>query len=212
MVDDPCADGVVQDVVDGVAEVALGVDDPRREACAEEVAGALVPQVEAERVRAVEPLDAGGELRLRRVEDEMDVVVHEAEGVAVPPVAVDGRSEAPEIAEPVVVVADDRGAVDPTRGHVEITVGESRTEHARHPVDGRRGGISRRRARTNRHAFVTLSSRFHRPIGTLSQGLTLVFAPRQRPAPQLPRRATMLQTRRGSGTKSISRSPAMSVP
>ncbi len=100
------------------------------------MAGALVPVVEPPGVLAVQELDSGGEPRLRRVEHEVDVVAHQAVGVAVPLVAFDGLGEQAEIGEPVVVVAKDRRAVDAASSHVKVAVGELRTKDARHGLRG----------------------------------------------------------------------------
>jgi hypothetical protein len=86
------------------------------------VACALVPVVESLCVLAVEVLDSRRELRLRRVEHEVDVVAHQAEGLAVPAIALDRCGEQAEIGEPVVVVAEDRGPVDAAGSHVEVAV------------------------------------------------------------------------------------------
>ena len=77
------------------------------------MAGALVPVVEPPRVLPVQVLDSRRKPRLRSVEDQMDVIVHQAEGVAVPGVALDGLAEEAEIGDPVVIVTKDRGAVEP---------------------------------------------------------------------------------------------------
>ena len=134
MTDEAGPDRVVQDVRDRPAQVSLRVDHPGREPGAEQVTGSLVPVVEALCVHAVEKLDASREPRLRRVEDEVDVVAHQAEGVAVPAIALDGLGEEIEIGEPVVVVAKDRGAIDATTSHVEVAVRELRTKDARHDL------------------------------------------------------------------------------
>ena len=52
----------------------------------------------------------------------MDVVVHQAEGVAFPRVALDGEREQAEVGEPVVVVTEDRGPVDAAGSYVEVAV------------------------------------------------------------------------------------------
>src|SRR2546430_11275193 len=104
-------DRVLADVLAGVLEVTLGLDHPGREAGAEQVPAAAVAQVEPLGVAAAQVLDAGGQLRLRRLDDRVVVVRHQAEGVDVPAVAVDGLREQLEEGEPVVVVAHDRGPV-----------------------------------------------------------------------------------------------------
>jgi hypothetical protein len=155
-------DGVVQDVVDRVSQVLLRVDHPGGESGAEEVSRASVALVEAKGVRAVKPLDPGGELRLRRVENEVDVVVHQAERMAPPAVTGNGCGQAAEIREPIQVVADDRRAVDAASRHVEVTVRESRTERAGHSADGRRRATARCAARK----ILTLSARLRWRIET----------------------------------------------
>lgn len=127
---------VVEHVGDRVEELRLTVDHPRREAGAEQVAGALVAVVEPPGVLAVQELDSGGEPRPRRVEHEMDVVAHQAVRVAGPLVVLDGLGEQAEIGEPVVVVAKDHRAVDSASGYVKIAVGELRTKNARHGLRG----------------------------------------------------------------------------
>ncbi len=96
------------------------------------MAGALVSAVEPLRVLAVEILDSGRELRLCRVEDEVDVVAHQAEGVAVPAVELDSAGEQAEVGEPVVVVAEDPRAVNTASSHVEVAVRQVRPEDAGH--------------------------------------------------------------------------------
>jgi hypothetical protein len=59
VVDQSGPDGVVQHVLDRVVQVVLGVEHPRSETRAEQVARALVPVVEALCVLAVEVLDSG---------------------------------------------------------------------------------------------------------------------------------------------------------
>jgi len=132
VVDQSGPDGVVQHVGDCVEQLLLRVDHPGREASAEEVAGALVPVVEPPRVLPVQVLDSRRKPRLRSVEDQMDVIVHQAEGVAVPGVALDGLAEEAEIGDPVVIVTKDRGAVDAARGHVEVAVGKPGSKDAGH--------------------------------------------------------------------------------
>ena len=78
--------------------------------------------VEPLRVLAVEVLDSRGKLRLRRIEYEVDVVAHQAEGLAVPVIALDRCGELAEIGEAVMVVAEDRGPVDAAGRHVEVAV------------------------------------------------------------------------------------------
>jgi hypothetical protein len=114
-------------------------DHARAEAFAEQMALAPPAEVEALRVTATQVLDAGRELRLRRVDDDVVVVRHQAEHVDSPLVAVDRLREEREERAAVMVVADDVGAV-----------------HAagRHVVDGGRRELG---AEDSRHLAATLA-------------------------------------------------------
>jgi hypothetical protein len=124
----------------------------------------FVPVVESLCVLAVEVLDSGGELPSSRVEDEVDVVVHQAEGVAFPRVALDGEREQTQIGDPVVVVTEDVNAVDAACSDVEIAVRQVRSENAGHECQARRPWRTTMRDGTDRHPFATVS----RPHETLS--------------------------------------------
>jgi hypothetical protein len=126
------ADWVLDDVTAGGEQVALPVDGSRGEAVGEQVAEAAVPLVERLRVAALEPLDAAGELGLRAVEDEVVVRRHQAERVHRPAIALGARVDVGEEEAPVVVVAEDRAAVDPARHHVEVPVRKRGSWHPRH--------------------------------------------------------------------------------
>jgi hypothetical protein len=72
--------------------VLVVTDHPRREPIAEEMAPAIVPGVEPLGVHAEEGLHPGRELVPGCVDDEVDVVPHEAEGEHAPSViACDGE-------------------------------------------------------------------------------------------------------------------------
>jgi hypothetical protein len=91
------ADGVLEDVLDGVRQVAVAFDDPGREAVAEEVAPALVAAVERLCVGSVETPQAARESPELGLHDEVVVVRHQGDGVDAPPVALDlARQEAQE--------------------------------------------------------------------------------------------------------------------
>jgi hypothetical protein len=114
--------------------VLFALDDPGREAFAEEVAPALVLPVERLGVDAVEPAHPLGEAPELGLEDQMVVVRHQAERVHAPVVAFDLlREEAEEQAEIVRVPerrraghASRRDVVDPGRRQVV-----SRSPHTR---------------------------------------------------------------------------------
>jgi hypothetical protein len=77
---------VLVDVRDDLVEIPLVLDHLALEPPLEEVADAVVAAVEADRVQAVQALHPGGELRLGRVNDEVEVVVEQAPDDEVPPV------------------------------------------------------------------------------------------------------------------------------
>ncbi len=77
-------------------------------------------------------LDTRREPGLGRVYDEVHMVPHQAQGVAAPAVPFDRVGEEAEISAAVLVIAEDRRAVDAAGGHVEISVGQMRTQDSRH--------------------------------------------------------------------------------
>jgi hypothetical protein len=89
VVDEPRAHGVAQDVLDRPLVVLVVADHPAREARSEDVSVPAVAGVEALRVDAVQVLHAGREPLRRRLDDQVVVGAHEAERVALPPVARD---------------------------------------------------------------------------------------------------------------------------
>jgi hypothetical protein len=80
--------------------------------------------VERLRVPAFQQLEAAGQLGLRGVEDEVEVCRHEAERVHRPPVPLDAPRYELEEVTTILVVAEDRAAVDATREDVEVPVGQ----------------------------------------------------------------------------------------
>lgn len=132
-------------------------DDPRREARSEDVPVAVVPPVEALSVLAVEVLHAVGEPLDRRLDDQVVVRAHEAEGVAVPEVALDCDREHAEEAAPVVVVQVDESVPRPARRDVEDSVRKIAAKRSRHAADGNAAHARSVAPWTNRHAFATLA-------------------------------------------------------
>jgi hypothetical protein len=128
------------------------------------VAGAAVAPIEALRVDAAEVLDTRRQRRSSRLDDDVVVVVEQAEGVDRPFVPVDGRGQQTQEADAVDVVPDDLAAVNSSRRHVEGAVRQFGAANPRHDrtVGGARP-LGRPRAR-----FATLLRRIrHRgPAGT----------------------------------------------
>ena len=74
----------------------LTVDDRGLETALEQMPVQPVTPVEILRVAAKQPLHALGQVLLRRLDQQMDVVVHQAIRMACPPVAIDGGRESVE--------------------------------------------------------------------------------------------------------------------
>jgi hypothetical protein len=135
---EPGADRVVNDVAANGTELVLVFDGAAPEPLAEEVTPAAVAAVEALGVAAVQPLEAGRELGDGRLDDEVVVVPHQAEGVQAPVVLGDDESEEPEEVAAVVVVAVDRDLPGAAGRDVEEPVGEHVSRQAGHPARLRR--------------------------------------------------------------------------
>src|SRR5688500_2969756 len=75
-----CFDWVSGDVQSRCAQLRIGLDAGRAVAALEQVASALVTEVEFLGVAPVERLNAPGEARLGGFDQQMDVVCHEAVG------------------------------------------------------------------------------------------------------------------------------------
>jgi hypothetical protein len=138
--------------------VVFVLDNPGREAFAEQVAPALVAAVERLRVNAVQALHSGGEVLELCLDDEVVVVRHQAEDVDSPVVAVDhGREQAQEEAALFVVQEDRRSrysarcdVVDPERWELV-----ARATHVANVVAERPQATSQRTARGQTTALLS---------------------------------------------------------
>lgn len=104
---EPGGDGVPRDVADGDGQVRVVSDGGRAVAAAEEVSGPAVPSIELLGVRAVKLSHAVPEIGLTRLDEQMDVVVHQAVGETPPPLVLRDALEESEVSEPVEVVRED---------------------------------------------------------------------------------------------------------
>jgi hypothetical protein len=105
--------------------VVVVFDQARAEAVAEQVAPALVPRVEALGENPVQSLHPRREVLTERLDDDVEVVVHEAEDVDAPAEPPGDEHEESDPEPAVVVVAHDRHPCDAARGDVEdALVGE----------------------------------------------------------------------------------------
>lgn len=102
----------------------LVMDDPRREAGAEEMAGPPTMAVEPLGVDAVEPLDTCGEPLSGRLEYQVVVGAEEAKSVAAPAVALDRSGEKLQELAAVIVVQEDVLRSHATGCDVKVAVRE----------------------------------------------------------------------------------------
>jgi len=105
-------------------EVALAADHARGEAAAEEMPGAVVPAVEPLRMEEEQTVHSLRQVDRIALDDEVQVVVEQAPGVNVPAVATDHVPEDTDECSAIVIVDDDRAAVDPASDHVEAAMAE----------------------------------------------------------------------------------------
>jgi hypothetical protein len=114
---------VVDDVVEGLLVLLLGFDHPRPVALAEDVVATTVALVEGAGIGAVQVAHAVGEVRGRRLEDEVIVVAHQALRVHAPAVAPLDAPQDVEEDHAILAVERDRGAVVPGRPDVVVRPG-----------------------------------------------------------------------------------------
>ena len=95
-------------------EIGLGLEDARPISRVEEVAGEPVSSVEHLGVQHVEPVHPGGNVRVRRPQDEVVVVRHEAIRVALPVESPDDVAEDGEEQLAIIVVEHDWEFSDPS--------------------------------------------------------------------------------------------------
>jgi hypothetical protein len=126
---------VVEDVGEHVSEVTLVGRHARLEAALEEMPAPVVAAVEAHRVEAVQPLHAPRELGLRRLDQDVEVVVEQVPDVDRP---AEPRLDLHEQLPPrlaVEVVEHDRPLLDaPADDVVPGGTGQLRARNPRHPA------------------------------------------------------------------------------
>jgi hypothetical protein len=91
-----------------VRELKLVANGSAAEAVLEEMAHAPVLHVEQLRIEPVEHVHAAPEIRLARLDHEMNVVLHQAVGAAVPAKLMNDRTEQPQVLAPILVIEEDR--------------------------------------------------------------------------------------------------------
>src|SRR3954468_12958085 len=147
---DPCR--VLVDVRDHGRKVVVTLEHPRFEAALEEVAGAGIAAVEQHRVDAVQPLHPARELRLGRLDEEVEVVVEQIPRVHLPAEPLGDVHQELEPRFPIPVVEDDRPLLDAAADHV--VPGRARQLAPRHPRHV--PTLARRPLPRNRHEGTSL--------------------------------------------------------
>ncbi len=135
-------DRVVDDVLDGVVVLLLGLDHPRPEPLAEDVMLSAVALVESTGVLAVEVAHPVGEVRERGLDEQVVVVPQQAAGVEAPAVAPPDPLQDLDEDAAIPVVLEDRAVVVALRSDVVVGAGGEVAVGASHPGD--RSGDRRR--------------------------------------------------------------------
>src|SRR5262245_16870722 len=110
----------------------VALDSPGPKATLEDVTGGFVTFVEASRVSTVQPMHSLRELLLRRLDDEVVVIWHQAERLDVP---VEALLDAQERRTKLCVVGvspKDGGAFGTTSSHMEDAIRQRASRNARH--------------------------------------------------------------------------------
>jgi len=128
-------DRVVEDVVEGVVVLILGLDHLRPEPLPEDVMLAAMALVEGAGVLAVEVAHAVGEVGQRRLDEQVVMVAQQAPGVEAPAVSPPDAPQDVEEDSPVPVVLEDRGVVVALRPDVVVGAGGEVAVRASHRGD-----------------------------------------------------------------------------
>jgi hypothetical protein len=128
-------DGVLEDVLERLQELLLGLDLLRPESLAEDVVLPAVALVERARVLAVEVAHAVGEVRQGCLDDEVVVVAEEAARVQAPAVAPADAFQDLEEHAAVAIVPEDRRVVVPFRADVVEGAGSEVAVRASHRIE-----------------------------------------------------------------------------
>jgi hypothetical protein len=112
--------------------VGLGLDDGRSVARLEQMPNVVVSPVEVVRVPAVQPVHADREVGVRSLNQQMEVIRHQAVGRTQPATLVDDLGQYCEEPAPVDVVEEDGPTLGPARRHVVDRVRRLEARAARH--------------------------------------------------------------------------------
>jgi hypothetical protein len=133
-------DRVVEDVLERLVVLLFGLDHLGPEASAEDMVLPAMAIVERAGVLSVQVAHPGGEVRERRLDDQVVVVAEQAPGMQSPAVAAAGALQDLCEDRPVRVVAEDRVVVIALRTDVVVRAGFEVAVRPSHFVD-RTGGF-----------------------------------------------------------------------
>jgi hypothetical protein len=136
-------DRVVEDVFQGLGVLLFRLDHSGPEPFAEDVVASAMTLVESAGVLAVEIAHAVGEVRERRLDDQVVVVPEQAASVQPPAVAAADVAQELDEDGAVPVVEEDRGATVPLRADVVVRAGGEITVRSSHDGDRTAAGGSR---------------------------------------------------------------------
>ena len=113
-------DRIQHDVPAQFKQMRVFFHQNRREAPLKHMPDLLVPEVVGLRVAAIQLPHAEREIRLRRLDQQMIVIVHQTVGMAHPPIAIDNMGQQAQPLQAVPVVSHDvLPGVAPTRDMVD---------------------------------------------------------------------------------------------
>jgi hypothetical protein len=122
-------------------EIRIVLDRPKGEALLEQVPTSLVPAIEALRVAPVQMMHPAREIVQFALDNNVEVIRHEAIRVERPRKALDGSLEERDPGDAIGVVTGDRHPIDAARVRVEEPVlRKGRARSARHAATVRPGG------------------------------------------------------------------------
>jgi hypothetical protein len=158
-------EGIVDDVLEGVGVLLLRLDRLRPEAPAEDVVAAAMALVEGPGVAAVEVTHAFGEIRHRRLDDEVIMVAQEAAHMDPPAVAPCDPSQDMDEEDAISVVEDDRRLVVAPRRDVVVGAGCEVAAFSAHPTTVAPARAFNRSLRAICHRSVAAASRARHRTG-----------------------------------------------
>jgi len=166
-------DRVVQHIFERLRVLLFRLDHSGPEPFAEDMVTSTVTLIESARVLAVQVAHAVGEVRERRLDDEVVVIAEQAASVEPPAVAAADAPQEPDEDGAVPVVEEDRSAAVPFRADVVVRADGEIAVRSSHRGDRTAGWSSRTGPCVSRRARVTDSSRarhVRRPFGTRRRG------------------------------------------